>query len=584
MINRSVSDRNWIFSKYEENKVKKINQELGISELLARLLSIRNIEPESCEFFLNPKIKNSMPNPFVLKSMSFAVDTVIKHIMKNSKICIFGDYDVDGASSSSILGKFLKYLNCDFFIFIPDRIKDGYGPTIKSFTEIINKNVNLIITVDCGTTAFEAMTLAINKQVDVIILDHHQSTEALPEACAIVNPNRFDEVTDLTYLCAAGVSFLFLTALISKLRNENYFTNNKIKEPDLLNYLDLVTLGTVCDVVPLLGLNRAFVFQGLKVMAKRNNLGIKTLSDLSNINSKISTYHIGYILGPKINAGGRIGKSHYGTDLLLTDDPEVAFKISKEINILNEKRKNIENIMLDEATHLAKLKDNNPVIVLSSNAWHEGVIGIIASRLKDQFNKPVFIINLEGQNAKGSARSVVGFDIGMAIVKSKQLNIINKGGGHKMAAGFSIDVNRINDFEVLMIELFNKSGCASSKEKNLYIDTVLSASALNEDFFLEINKLAPFGSANREPRFLIENVSVIKSIILKDIHIKAICKTSSNSNISVISFNSVNTSLGSYLINPKNKKYDIVGRLSLNEWNGKREVQFLLDDLSLSEN
>lgn len=584
MIYRSVSDRNWIFSKYEENKVKKINQELGISELLARLLSIRNIEPESCEFFLNPKIKNSMPNPFLLKSMGFAVDTVIKHIMNNSKICIFGDYDVDGASSSSILGKFLKYLNCDFFIFIPDRIKDGYGPTIKSFTEIINKNVNLIVTVDCGTTAFEAMTFATNKQVDVIILDHHQSTEVLPTVCAIVNPNRFDEVTDLTYLCAAGVSFLFLTALISKLRNENYFTNNKIKEPDLLNYLDLVTLGTICDVVPLLGLNRAFVFQGLKVMAKRNNLGIKTLSDLSNINSKISTYHIGYILGPKINAGGRIGKSHYGTDLLLTDDPEVAFKISKEINILNEKRKNIENIMLDEATHLAKLKDNNPVIVLSSNAWHEGVIGIIASRLKDQFNKPVFIINLEGQNAKGSARSVTGFDIGMAIVKSKQLNIINKGGGHKMAAGFSIDVNRINDFEVLMIELFNKSGCASSKEKDLYIDTVLSASALNEDFFLEINKLAPFGSANREPRFLIENVSVIKSIILKDIHIKAICKTSSNSNISVISFNSVNTSLGSYLINPKNKKYDIVGRLSLNEWNGKKEVQFLLDDLSLSEN
>lgn len=584
MINRSVSDRNWIFSKYEENKVKKINQELGISELLARLLTIRKVEPEFCEFFLNPRIKNSMPNPFVLKSMGSAVDAIIKHIKNKSKICIFGDYDVDGASASSILGKFLKHLNCDFFIFIPDRIKDGYGPTAKSFTEIINKNVNLIITVDCGTTAFEAMSLASDKGVDVVILDHHQSTETLPTACAIVNPNRFDEATDLTYLCAAGVSFLFLTALVSKLRNEHYFIRNEIKEPDLFNYLDLVTLGTVCDVVPLLGLNRAFVFQGLRVMAKRNNLGIKTLSDLSNINSKISTYHIGYILGPKINAGGRIGKSHYGTDLLLTEDPETAFKLSKEINMLNEKRKNIENIMLDEAKHLAKLKDNNPVIVLSSNAWHEGIIGIIASRLKDQFNKPVFIINLEGQNGKGSARSVAGFDIGMAIIKSKQLNIIKKGGGHKMAAGFSIDVNKINDFEILMIELFNKSGCASSKEKDLYIDTVLSASALNEDFFLEINKLAPFGSANREPRFLIENVSVLKSIILKDIHIKAICKTSSNSNIGIISFNSVNTSLGSYLINPKNKKYDIVGRLSLNEWNGKREVQFLLDDLSLSKN
>ena len=286
----------------------------------------------------------------------------------------------------------------------------------------------------------------------------------------------------------------------------------------------------------------------------------------------------------KINAGGRIGKSEYGTNLLLTEDPEKAFSISKEMNILNEKRKSIENIMLEEAIILAKQKDNNPVIVLSSNSWHEGVIGIIASRIKDQFNKPAYIINLEGQAGKGSARSVSGFDIGRAIVRCKQLNIISKGGGHKMAAGFSIDRNKIDEFELLMIELFNKSGCESAKEQDLYIDTVLAASAVNEDFFNEINKLAPFGSANREPRFIIENVSIIKSLILKDIHIKAICKTSSNTNINVICFNSVNTSLGSYLINSKNKKYDIAGRLSLNEWNGRREVQFLLDDLAISQN
>ena len=584
MISRSVSDRNWILSKFDENKVKKINQELGISELLARLLSIRNIQPDECENFLNPKIKNSMPNPFSLKGMDLAVEHVIKHVNSKSKICIFGDYDVDGASSSAILGKFLRHLKCDFFIFIPDRIKDGYGPSPKSFKEIVNKGAKLIITVDCGTTSFEAIEYANSKKVDVVVIDHHQSTEILPAACAIVNPNRFDEISDLTYLCASGVSFLFLSAVINKLRNKDYFKNNNIQEPDLLNYLDLVTLGTVCDVVPLLGLNRAFVFQGLKVIAKRNNIGIKTLADMANINAKISTYHIGYILGPKINAGGRIGKSEYGTNLLLTEDPEKAFSISKEMNILNEKRKSIENIMLEEAIILAKQKDNNPVIVLSSNSWHEGVIGIIASRIKDQFNKPAYIINLEGQAGKGSARSVSGFDIGRAIVRCKQLNIISKGGGHKMAAGFSIDRNKIDEFELLMIELFNKSGCESAKEQDLYIDTVLAASAVNEDFFNEINKLAPFGSANREPRFIIENVSIIKSLILKDIHIKAICKTSSNTNINVICFNSVNTPLGSYLINSKNKKYDIAGRLSLNEWNGRREVQFLLDDLAISQN
>ena len=317
-------------------------------------------------------------------------------------------------------------------------------------------------------------------------------------------------------------------------------------------------------------------------MQKRNNLGIKTLSDVANINSKISTYHLGYIIGPKINAGGRIGKSDHGANLLLTEDPEVAFKISKELNQLNEKRKNIESIVLEEAIKKGKNKDNNPVLVISSNTWHEGIIGIIASRLKDHFNKPTFIINFEGNNGKGSARSLPGFDIGSAVVRAQQSSIIIKGGGHKMAAGFSIARDKMNEFETFLINLFNKSDCKSSKEKDLYIDSVLASSAVNEIFFDEIDRLAPFGSANREPRFVIENVSITKSLILKESHIRSFCKTSNNSKINLISFNSVNTPIGTYLLNAKNKKYDIAGRLSLNEWNGKREVQFLLDDLAIS--
>ncbi len=584
MIGRSISERNWILSKFDDNKVKKISQEFGISEILSRLLTIRGINPEKCHNFLNPRLKNCMPNPFSLKSMDKATDLMIKHIKKKSKICIFGDYDVDGASSSSMLGKFLKHFNCNFFIFIPDRVKDGYGPTLKTFDDIIKKEVELIITVDCGTTAFEAIDFAKNKNVDVIIIDHHQSSEILPNTPAIVNPNRFDETSDLTYLCAAGVSFMFLSSIITALRKEKYFETQSFAEPDLLSYLDLVALGTVCDVVPLIELNRAFVFQGLKVIASRSNIGIKTLADTSNINTKISTYHLGYILGPKINAGGRIGKADFGTNLLIADDPEIAFSISGELNILNEKRKSIENIMLEEAIILAKKKDNNPIIVLTSNAWHEGVIGIIASRLKDRFNKPILLIYFDGEQGKGSARSVPGFDIGKAIVKCKQLNLITKGGGHKMAAGFSINKNKLEEFELSMINLFNKSGCQSSKENDLYIDTILSASAINEDFFEEIDKLAPFGSSNREPRFVIENIQIIKTILLKEIHIKAICKTDNGLSINLISFNSVNTIIGTYLLNSKNKKYNIAGRLSLNEWNGKKEVQFLLDDIALSQN
>ena len=584
MIHQSVSGKNWILGKYDENIVKKITQDFGISEIVSRLLAIRKIPIDQCEAFLNPKIKNTMPNPFELKSMEDGTNLLIKHIKEKNKICIFGDYDVDGASSSAILSKYLTLLKSDNFIFIPDRLKDGYGPTKATIANIIEQGAKLIIAVDCGTTSFEAIEFAKQHNRDVIVIDHHQSVEKLPPADAIINPNRFDENSDLKFLCAAGVSFLFISALSNKLRKENFFINNDIVEPDLLSFLDLVTFGTVCDVVPLFGLNRSFVFQGLKVIANRNNLGIKTLADLTNLNSKIDTYHIGYILGPKINAGGRIGKSDYGVNLFLTQDPEQAFKISSELSKLNEKRKTIENLILEEAINAAKLKDNLPITVVQSQKWHEGIIGIIASRIKEHFNKPAFIINIQGDEAKGSARSIAGFDIGAAIIKIKQKGIIAKGGGHKMAAGFSMKKDKIDDFENEIIKIFNQSGCQSSKEKDLYIDTVISASALNEDFFDQINQLAPFGSGNKEPKFIIKNIQVTKSMLLKNLHVKAFCKTENNQNLNVISFNSSENIIGTYLLNPKNKMFDFAGRLSLNEWNGKKEVQFILDDLALATN
>ena len=577
----SVSGKNWILENFDEKKVKKINQDFGFSEIVSRLLAIRNISVKEYEAFLNPKIKNSMPNPFSLKSMDKAVDILVKNIKLKNKICIFGDYDVDGASSTAILAKYLQHLACDFSIFIPDRIKDGYGPSIDTFNKIIEKKTNLIIAVDCGTTSFDPIKLAKSKGLDVIVIDHHQSVEKLPNADAIVNPNRFDELSDLKYLCAAGVSFLFLVALTSNLRNISFFKSRNIKEPNLLSFLDLVALGTVCDVVPLRGLNRSFVFQGLKVIANRNNLGIKTLADLAKINSKVETYHIGYILGPKINAGGRIGKSDLGANLLLTDDPEVAYDLSSELSLLNERRKNIEGIILDEAINEAKKKDNLPLIIIKSKSWHEGIIGIIASRIKEQFNKPTFVINIEGEFGKGSARSIPGFDIGSAIIHIKQLGIIEKGGGHKMAGGFSINITNIKKFEKEMIKLYKKSGCSSSKEKDLFIDSIISDFALNEEFFNEVRQLAPFGSGNREPRFIIKNIKILKSTKLKDVHIKAFCKTENNHSLNVISFNSVENEIGSYLLNSRNKSFNLAGRLSLNEWNGKRTVEFILDDLAI---
>jgi single-stranded-DNA-specific exonuclease len=360
---------------------------------------------------------------------------VFKHIKNKSKICIFGDYDVDGATSSSLLSFYLKHLNIDHFVFIPDRQKDGYGPSTETFESIIKKKVDLIIALDCGTTSFEAIDLALKKKVDVIIIDHHKSQEILPKANALINPNRFDESGDYYYLCAAGLLFIFLVGLNKFLRDKNYFKDSNLNELDLLNYLDLVMMGTVCDVVPLIDLNRAFVSQGLKVAAKRKNLGLKTLVDHSRIRKKISTYEVGYILGPKINAGGRIGKSELGYNLLTTNDAETAYLISSELDSLNLKRKDLEKKILDEAINIAEKNNDQPIIFLYKNDWHEGLIGIIASRLKDHFNKPTFIMSKKGEDLKGSARSIFGFDVGLAITKCKQLDLINKGGGHPMAGG-----------------------------------------------------------------------------------------------------------------------------------------------------
>ena len=578
MKNHSVQGKEWIIKTFDKNSAELISKEYNLDFLTSKLLTMRNINSENINSFLDPKIKNFLPNPFRFKDMDKGLDVVTNHLKKKSKICIFGDYDVDGATSSGIMSKYLDQLSIDHFVFIPDRQTDGYGPSIQTFENIINKDTNLIIALDCGTTSFEAIDFAKSKNVDVIVIDHHKSQEILPSANAVINPNRIDESGDYYYLCAAGVLFVFLVGLNKYLRENNFFSESGFAEPNLLDLLDLVMMGTVCDVVPLIDLNRAFVFQGLKVASQRNNLGLKTLVDYSKIRKKLSTYEVGYVLGPKINAGGRIGKSELGYNLLTTKSAETAYLIASELESLNLKRKDIERKIVDEAIELAEKHNNEPIVFLNKNDWHEGIIGIVASRLKDHFNKPCFIISQKGADCKGSARSVVGFDVGLAITKCKQLDLIIKGGGHPMAGGFSLKENKLISFREELVKSFLKS--KESKENNvIQIDSYLESTAINNELIEKLNYLEPYGSGNKEPIFGFEDFKVSKVIETNNNHVKVVLQKG-NFYIDGISFNSKNKDIGNYLMNYK-KPFNVAGKIKLNEWNGRSKIELIIDDIQL---
>ena len=420
----SVTGKKWIYKNSDTDKIRKIKETFNLDEISAKLISQRNIELNELSNFINPQLKNTLPNPNILKDMDKSVLKTVGLIKKNKRLGIFGDYDVDGASSAALLASYFNCINRQYEIYIPNRKLEGYGPSIKGFEKLIKKKVDLIFTVDCGTLSYEPISFAKKKGIDVIVLDHHQCEIKLPDAHSIINPNRLDDESDLKYLCASGVTFLFLIALNKHLREINYFDN--IKEPDLLQLLDLVSLGTICDVVPLIGLNRVFVKQGLKILNKKNNLGIKNLINISKIENTTTTYHIGYQLGPRINAGGRVGKSSHGVNLLLNPSPKETFQIALELDQFNKERQLMEKELLAKVLTESEKSLNDPILVLSGVNWHEGIIGIVASRLKDKYNKPTILISIKDGMGKASARSIFGFDIGSLILSALNEKIIVK--------------------------------------------------------------------------------------------------------------------------------------------------------------
>ena len=580
----SVTGKNWILKKFNQENIIFLKDNFFLDEITAKLLVLRNIQKENINSFLKPSIKNFLPNPHNLLDMEKSNVRTLKAIKNNEKIGIFGDYDVDGASSTALLGRYFNELNLTYQIYIPDRRTEGYGPSIKGFKELIDNNVKIIFTVDCGTLSFEAINFAKENDVDVIVLDHHQSEITLPNAFSVVNPNRLDDKSDLQYLCASGVTFMFLVSMNRQLREVKWFQNNSIIEPNLIYYLDLVSLGTVCDVVPLIGLNRAIVKQGLMILKEKKNLGLKTLLDICKVESNPSIYHLGYVLGPRINAGGRVGKCSHGANLLLNSNPKEVFKLATELDQFNKERQKIEKELIEKILNKNEINFNDPVIVIQGKNYHEGVIGIVASKLKDKYNKPSIVISHDGFKGKASARSINGFDIGSVIISAAQEKILIKGGGHKMAGGFSIEMKNVDKFKKFIFKKFNMLNKNFTIQKTLLLDSKIAASAVNLDFFEKINILSPFGSGNPEPKFVIENVKSVNSKIVGDKHIKSVLVGIEGSTIKTIAFNAVDNELSSYLLKKSNVIFNIAGKLSLNEWRGQKNVEFIIDDISVNKN
>jgi single-stranded-DNA-specific exonuclease len=579
-MSKSILGKKWSQRPSNDNLVQQLVQRLGISEVIARLLNSRGITLEQTESFLSPKIKDLLPDPFHLKDMDKGVSRVIEAITRGDSICIFGDYDVDGATSSALLKRFFRDINIDVMVYIPDRIKEGYGPSAEIMRALKAKAVDLVITVDCGAMAFDALSAAKDISLDVIVLDHHIGGAELPEGVAIINPNRLDELSEYRYLAAVGVSFLFIVALVSKLKTIGFFNDKPC--PDILQYLDLVALGTVCDVMPLIGLNRAFVAQGLKIMAKRNNIGLRILSDMARLDSVPTCYHLGYVIGPRINAGGRVGRSDLGSNLLSTTSEDEAHNIALELERYNAERKEIENHLLQEALGEAERQSHRNVIVIAGQGWHPGVIGIIAGRVKEKYQKPTAIIAVNDGIGKASCRSVKGVNFGAKIVDAKLQGILEDGGGHAMAAGFSIkeeNIAQLHDFlDQTMAAEYNDFLVNYSSE----YDAELTTSSLTLDLVHEINKLAPFGNGNYEPVVRIDDLFVINANVVGEKHISALLaptQTAYGSKaIKAIAFNSTDNDLGALLIKSRSK-ISIIGHLQINKWNDRDNLQIIIHDV-----
>ena len=583
-VARSVTGKRWHPRTTDDRQALAIAEANGLPEIVARVLAGRGIGIDRVDNFLNPTLRATLPNPSSLRDMDRACERIVRAINDGERIGVFADYDVDGATSAALLARFFAAIGHELAVYVPDRMSEGYGPNIGGMRALQADGASVVITVDCGTTAHEPLAEAAALGLDVVVLDHHVAEAALPEAVAVVNPNRLDEDNDCGQLAAVAVAFLFAVAVNRALRDACWYGEGHA-EPNLMAWLDLVALGTICDVVPLTGVNRALVSQGLKVMARRNNPGIAALADVAGLDERPGAYHAGFVLGPRVNAGGRVGESGLGARLLSIDDPTEIGDIAARLDRYNKERREIEAEVLDRATELAEAQDagadatKEPVILVAERGWHPGVIGIVASRLRERFNRPACVLAIEGEAAKGSGRSIPGAALGSAVIAARQAGILTAGGGHAMAAGFTVATDRIGELKSFLDDHMARQLDYRIPPPGLAIDAALTPKGATANIVDALEAVGPHGSGNPRPRFALPRVKIARADVVGSDHVRCfLVGAEGGPRLKGVAFRSVGTPLGEALLTAGGAPLHVAGHLKADRWRGSDAVELVIED------
>jgi single-stranded-DNA-specific exonuclease len=579
-VERSLGGRRWLSRVTDDALALALAQALEVPDVVGRVLAARNVRLDDAETYLNPTLRATMPDPSRLRDMDRAVARLADALSRDEPIAVFGDYDVDGATASALLRLYLEAVGGRVRPYIPDRLREGYGPNPAALARLREEGASVVVTVDCGTTSHAALAAARDVGLDVIVVDHHQAGPDLPPAIAVVNPNRLDESGDLGMLAAVGVTFMLVVALNRALTTRGWFAGGD--GPDLKQWLDLVALGTVCDLVPLVGLNRALVRQGLKVLARRSNPGLAALADVAGIDEPPGTYHLGYVLGPRINAGGRVGEANLGHRLLTSGSAPEALPLAERLQRLNEERKAIETRVLEEAQRVAEavVSETTPVVVVAGEGWHVGVIGLVASRLVERFARPSVVVALDGEVGKGSARSLPGVDIGTIVTAARQAGLLVNGGGHPMAAGLTVERAKL---DALAAFLERRVAAPGGRQPSLGLDGALSVGGATRELCDVLARAGPYGSGNPEPRFAIAQCRIEYADVVGNGHVRCRLADGHGARVKAIAFRAADRAVGQALLAAAGRALHVAGHLREDNWKRRAGVQVVIDDVAVVE-
>jgi len=580
-VERSLSGRFWRARGGDDRAGLVLAQRFGLPEIVGRLLAGRGVEAENAERFLAPTLRDFMPDPSHLKDMDRAVERLVRAIRNSEPVVVLGDYDVDGATSSALLLRFFAAVGGTATVYIPDRQREGYGPNGPALFKLRAEGARVVVTVDCGITAHDALEDGAKAGLDIIVVDHHLGEPSLPPAMAVIDPNRIDEASPHGMLAAVGVTFLLVAGINRALRLSGWYETRP--EPDLMQWLDLVALGTVCDVVPLIGVNRALVAQGIKVMRRRGNIGLAALGDAAKIGERLDAYHVGFILGPRVNAGGRVGEADLGARLLATEDPLEARSLAAHLDALNAERRALEAQVLAQAIEQVERTGPGALVFAAGQDWHPGVIGIVASRLKDRYNRPACVVGLAGGIGRGSGRSVPALALGQAVIAARQAGLLLNGGGHAMAAGFTVEEAKLDQLRGFLAARAVEALREAEPMLTLDIDGALAAGAATPVLAELIERLGPFGTGNSEPRFVIPNLRVVRADIVGGEHVRCIFGEGAGpARLKGIAFRALTpereSELGKALLQSQGASFHLAGHLRADRWQGRDGVQLLIDD------